>query len=188
LAIIVPPVHLKSTWYFEPSEKLNRFDEVNVVYENSGACTFLFEEEEMQEVIVRLMLAMQHVFQKSRQLSPAIQCGNLGYYFNQTIFDEGYTFDFSHYWWFSTRYIQTWLYTIDSKIYIEISPSYPWANIELPKNFEQFPKNFVSYEEFMKNYRPIAVVSISPHIAQTWVDQSKVLARELDIEEEFFNS
>lgn len=76
---------------------------------------------------------------------------------------------FSQYWLFSTSNdLQTWIYTINKRIIIEISPSYPWHYLD-PKDDEPFE----TFEQFMKNYKPIAIHEISKETAQEWLKQAQ---------------
>ncbi len=61
------------------------------------------------------------------QLPNDIEIGNLGFYCNDHYYKEDYdSLDFSNFWLFSGKDIQTWLYNRNDKIYLEIAPSYPW--------------------------------------------------------------
>lgn len=55
----------------------------------------------------------------------------------------------------------TWLFNQNDKIYLEITPVYKWHTSD-PEN----DPNFISHEEFVCEYKPIALVEISKSRAQ----------------------
>lgn len=65
-------------------------------------------------------------------------------------------------WLWSTRYIQSWLFSKKGKVYLEISPSYPWHFVEAREGEE-----FISYQEFRSKFEPIAVIEILPEQAKS---------------------
>jgi len=71
---------------------------------------------------------------------------------------------------FSTpRSFSTWIYNKDSDIYLEITPTYPWHFLEPKKN-----EKFVSYDEFIKKYKPLMIIKIEKKVARKWL---KVLSK-----------
>lgn len=64
----------------------------------------------------------------------------------------------------STDKLATWLYSKDNKIFLEITPVYAWHLLEQKKT-----EQFYSYEEFIKNYKPIVIFEISKDLAQQWL-------------------
>jgi hypothetical protein len=176
--ILVPPDHLKATWYTKPSKKLNKFDEIFFVYETEIICIFLANDEELHIVLDILITALKKCLNDTKELElqkPA-QCGNLGIYFNNNAMKDDHRYDFSRYWLFSTKEIQTWIYTLNNEIYIEISNSWRWLYLEPDLS----DPNFISYDEFMKNYKPIAVEKISEETAQKWLEQCNRLMKKIE--------
>ena len=72
--------------------------------------------------------------------------------------------------WSVAQKNSTWLYNKDNKIFLEITPVYPWHFLE-PEPNEQY----YSYDEFIKNYKPIVTVEISKDIAKKWLEQTDEL-------------
>lgn len=70
------------------------------------------------------------------------------------------------FWLWSTRYVQSWLFNKNSKIYIEISLSYPWHFVD-PLEGE----DFISYEEFIDSFEPISIIEISPDQARMIIEE-----------------
>lgn len=68
--------------------------------------------------------------------------------------------------------ITTWLFEKDKKYWIELTPVYPWHHRD-PKESE----NFVSYEEFMKTYKPIALFEVSRETLEEWLKRVQELLK-----------
>ena len=67
--------------------------------------------------------------------------------------------------------LETWLYNNEnSEIVLEITPSYRW-HFSDPAPDEEY----VSYEEFMRNYQPLLFRIISVKIAKQWIRQIEEL-------------
>jgi len=73
--------------------------------------------------------------------------------------------DISEYWLYSTSgEVQTFIYTIDNQIYIEISPSYKWLHRE-PEEGEKF----ISFDEFIDSYQIIVRFELNENIIEEWI-------------------
>ena len=70
----------------------------------------------------------------------------------------------------SPRGIGTWLYNKDSTILLEIAPFYKWHHID-PKRGE----DFITYAEFIKNYKPYFILELNRDIAQQWLNKTEEL-------------
>ncbi len=65
----------------------------------------------------------------------------------------------------------SWFYNDkNGNIIFEISPFYPWFNVENPQN----NVGFVTYEAFMKNYKVVIHKMISKKIFLQWLQQAKL--------------
>ena len=65
----------------------------------------------------------------------------------------------------------SWFYNDkNGNIVFEISPFYPWFNVENPQN----NVGFVTYEAFMKNYKVVIHKMISKKIFLQWLQQAKL--------------
>lgn len=69
--------------------------------------------------------------------------------------------------WSTSEGAQTFLYNINSEIYIEISSSYKWFNTE-PEECEEF----INFEEFIKNYHMITRFKIDKNKVEEWKELS----------------
>ncbi|WP_113672605.1 hypothetical protein [Vallitalea guaymasensis] len=74
------------------------------------------------------------------------------------------------FWLWSTRYIQSWLFNNNGKIYLEISLSYPWHFVN-PNEGEKF----ISYQEFRSTFEPIVVIEILPERAKIIIEECNKL-------------
>lgn len=65
--------------------------------------------------------------------------------------------------------LSTWIYNEpNGSIILEITPSYPWHFTD-PEEVD--PKIYISYEEWMKTYKPFLIRTISKDIALKWLEQ-----------------
>jgi len=76
----------------------------------------------------------------------------------------------SYYELWSTRGRYAWIYNDDEGIFLEITPCYRWHYIEPEKN-----EKYIPYKEFIKKYKPIAIIKIDKDIAMRWLRQVKKL-------------
>lgn len=63
--------------------------------------------------------------------------------------------------WESSSKLAAWLYYRDGSIHLEITPVYKWHFTE-PENED----NYISYDEFIKNYRPILTIKVDKDCAE----------------------
>jgi len=66
----------------------------------------------------------------------------------------------------------TWLFEKNKKFWIEITPVYPWHYKE-PKKGEKF----ITYEEFVQTYKPIALIEISRETLDEWLKRVQELLK-----------
>lgn len=62
--------------------------------------------------------------------------------------------------------LTTWIYNKEDKIVLEITPSYPW-HFRDPKEGE----NFITYDVFMNDYKPLLVREIDKGVARDWLSK-----------------
>ncbi len=73
----------------------------------------------------------------------------------------------------------TWLYQKNNKIYLEINSFYPW-HFSDPEPGE----NYISYEEFMQNYEPYAIIELDKETIKQWLEQTEELLAIMNANEE----
>lgn len=70
--------------------------------------------------------------------------------------------------WNVPQAYSTWLYAKDNKIFLEITPSYPWTFVKPTKK-----EKFYTFDEFVKNYKPYAIFEISKKTAREWQQKAQ---------------
>lgn len=166
IEILVPDLKDKFTYYYEPTEKLHMFDEVTIIFKEEDKIVVLYKDN-LNVTLFDLKNSLENTLNSKNRLSESINVGELGKYYNiNTANQNSIKFNFSIFWVWSTRGIQTWLYNKNNKIYLEISPSYPWLYSEPKEN-----DKYITFDDFMKNYKPIAVEEINKSTAQQWINQ-----------------
>ena len=69
----------------------------------------------------------------------------------------------------------TWLYNQNDKIYLEITPIYTWL-FRKPKKGD----GFIPFDQWIKDYKPLALIEIDKATAQQWLDQAGQLMQEIE--------
>ena len=84
---------------------------------------------------------------------------------------EGTNFWIGHYYllW-SYNGVATWFYNKNGKIYFHITPVYKW-HFDDPEPGE----DFISYEKFIKNYKPYFNFEIKKDIAEGWIKRAEAV-------------
>lgn len=72
----------------------------------------------------------------------------------------------------SSKGCETWLYNKDNKIFMHITPVYKW-HFDEPKEGEEF----VTYEKFMKSYKPYFIIEIKKTVAKRWFKKVKAIIK-----------
>ena len=74
----------------------------------------------------------------------------------------------------ANKYVNTWLYNNhDHQIILEITPLYKWSFNER----EPEDSDFITYDEFMKDYKPLIHRVIPRDVAIIWLDQAMKVYR-----------
>lgn len=142
--------------------------EIRFGYEHAGEFCYT-----LQQKIPRLL--------KQQCVIDVVVSRDLGFLMNQDfqgLYDQEYGFD-EYYFLGNSHsrrrpYYSSWLYNDDQgNIVFEICPKYPW-NDEDEKDCKH--PDFISYDLFMKNYKPTVVCKIEPKYLQQWLEQVNILA------------
>jgi len=176
IEILIPDTEDKFNYYYEPNNALHMFDEVTVILKKGNA-EITLEIDHINEIVQSLRKSLQLTLANECQLPEQITLGELGICYNKNVSARTHNqIDYHRFWLFSLpKGPQTWLYSQDKKIYLEIVPSYPWLYSDLEE--EQKKEGFIPFDEFMKTYKPIFVGEISQETAQHWIMQcDKILA------------
>jgi hypothetical protein len=70
-------------------------------------------------------------------------------------------------------YFSSWMYNDkEGNVVFEITPFYPWHGEK------KSSPGFITYKEFMKNYKPVLVTNIPKENLKTWIDQARELQKQ----------
>lgn len=165
LKISIPDLPEKFNYYYEPTEKLHEFDEATVTFIDQDSCLEINKDMLTQIVTVlhgTLKLLLANNLQIPKQVSP----GSLGILLNNKI-NRVTRADLSNFWmWSSENNNGTLMYNSNDKIYMEIVPLYPWTFVD-PNPGD----SYISFDDFMKQYKYYAFEPISKETAIEWHNQ-----------------
>jgi len=165
IVVKIPDIKSKFNYYYEPSEKLHKFDEVTVFFVTKD-CEIEIFKDSLDDFIVPFYRLLKKAIANNLELPREIEEGKAGEMLNDYL-NERSTLDLKPFWLCSSlKNNDTLLYTKNNKIYMEVTPLYPWTFIE-PKSED----NYISFDEFMKSYKPDAVEPILHVIACEWLAQ-----------------
>jgi len=166
IEILIPDFEKKVNYYYEPIQSLHMFDEVSVVLKQ-GKREYLLLSDIINEIIVTFKNSLQYALINKLLLPDVLAIGKIGYQYNIDTHNENHDLvDYSNFWLWSGKTIQTWIYNKNSKIYLEIAPSYPWLYREPEKD-----DSYITFEDFEKSYKPILVQEISRETTEKWLDK-----------------
>lgn len=120
-------------------------------------------EGELDDLIEKLTCALDNKLEIDKAKFP-----NIGYQWNEDLYFASKGENFwpgAEYLCFSTaNNIETFIYTENSIIYLEIIPTYPWLFGRAPKDLKK-----VSFKQFLKDYKPYARTTITRETAEKWL-------------------
>lgn len=164
--ILVPKLIHKDNSYCQPTQKLHIFDIVTLIYSYNNIKTELLEDT-ADEIIAGTRCAFKQILNNQRILPDCVAAGDASLAFSISVHKENDSFNDFRYWlWSSLSDIQTWLYMKDNKIYLELSPAYPWLFSD-PEPSE----NYFDFEEYAKIYKPVALYELSRETVELWSQQ-----------------
>jgi hypothetical protein len=169
IEILIPNAQDKFNYYYEATEKLNVFDQLTVLLKQNNEATILAED--MVDITITIYNNMlEKALQNQVILPEGIDLGQIGRSYNLDIMYEiSDAIDYSLFSVWSHKNSRTWLYNNNNKMYLEVSPLYPWLYSDLEE--AQKEKDFISFDEFMKTYKPIFFGEIPRASAEHWVRQ-----------------
>ncbi len=178
IEILVPNLEDKSNYYYRTSEKLHKFDVVTVLLKINGV-EIVLSIDAINEVLMLLSGSLELALNNKIILPMNIKIGGLGSVFNiNTHYERLDSINFSQFWLWSGRGMQSWLYNRGGKLYLEIAPSYPWLYAD-PTEEEKLDA-YITFDQFMKEYKPILVIEIDRSIAQKWLDSCRRILDNLE--------
>ena len=166
IEIVIPTD--KDNLYYEPTDKLNRFDLLQVFYSEVGKEIFIAEEI-INEIVPNFLDTIKVVINNEVDVTGKIEPGRFGYFYNQSFFDlfmkDSGEDDVFKYILCSGIGIQIAIYAYGELVYVEVFPSFRYRE---GYSDEQIVENF---KKFMENYAPIGVMKLDKNILLQWRQQ-----------------
>lgn len=161
-----------------------RYDPVEIIFKDGETEYIISQNDFLNHETDTLYYYLQDAIANKLTLDKSIKC-NIGFLWNEYLQDKEHDLIMSEHEglksWIGTRYllfsgnnIDTWMYNKNNKIFIEFTPSYKWHHSD-PKQDE----DFVSYEDWIKEYEPIKLVEIDSNIASVWLQKLEALMKEI---------
>ncbi len=160
-------------------EKLFLFDEITIVF-IEGEEEYLLCNDFIKESLDRLKLFLKQALKNLKFLDSSLN-QDIGYMWNEVLQDK-LPYKVNEELWvglcFSLweggddkKHFATWLYNDpDGNIVMHITENYPW---HFRKKGES--ENYISYNEFIRNYKPILIRIIPHQVARQWLAQCEYL-------------
>lgn len=174
--IVMPSVEDKFNTYYQPTNDLNRFDEIFFILKEKDKEVIVVSES--AEYVIDITKPVLELALKDALILPkAITVGDLGRNYNISTYnaindgiddDTDYTHLSLCAGGFTRTNLHTFMYNKDNKIYLEIAPVYPWIWDE-PGTVTD--SNHITFDEFMETYKPIAVEELDHTTVQRWIEQ-----------------
>jgi len=160
----------------EPLQESLTYYGMLITFEGKNLKLVLYENFIFEGIEVFICLLKKVINNKAGLPSSIDQ--DLGYLWNQKMHadsDNKEKYELPGPLWCSTGHeegiCESWLYNNDQgDIILEITPSYRWHFFD-PEEGE----NYITYEEFMQNYKPILFRTIPKEVAQQWLMQAEQL-------------
>ncbi len=179
--ILIPDLKDKFNFYYDPANDLNKFDEVFVLLKGKNNKTEIVGQDMADMIISSFQEILTRVLNNKAILLNDIEPGKLGYQYSieaRKSDDEEWDYYADYSIWsggFATKenMQRVWMYNYDNKIYLEVSPIYPWLYEESEKD-----EKIVNFKDFAKSCKPILVQEISKETAQKWLSKcNKILEK-----------
>jgi len=160
------------------------YDELAISFVSDNKCHVLYRDVILGDLRI-FRDVLKYVVDNQLNTDESIEL-DLGFHWNEYLHDlstdeKTNKKDLSRYLLWSSgpeKAYSTWFYNKDNEIILEISPDYPWHFIE-PKEEEAFD----SYDEWMKNYKPLFLGQVDKATAQKWIRQIDEILIQMDKDE-----
>jgi hypothetical protein len=174
-------IKYKRNYFYEPTKKLHRFDEVMVTYYYHNNRINLYRDT-LDGAFLSLVGNLEKVKQGRFEKPLSIDVGKMVYALNESDKENANELykdiNFNNFWLWSTpaaEGAESFMYTYKGTLYLEIGLLYPWLYHEPDPS----DPNYVLYQDFIKNYKPIAVEKISNETAMQWLNQCNALLKQI---------
>jgi len=158
------------------TSNLRSFDYLTIAYHKGTKKYILYTNDWVVEALGMLKALLTKAIDNRLILHDSI-VNDIGYLWNEYLQDK-IEHDFvqepleQSTCWVGTKYLllstprslSTWLYNEGNDIYLEITPIYFWHFSDRKEN-----EKFISYDEFIKHYKPLVTIKIKKNVAQKWL-------------------
>lgn len=179
----------KSTTRFDLPTPVNdafRYDEIQVILSAKNLKEIVLYEDFMIEALRAFKRVLERALDNRLQLHPSIT-KNIGYVWNECLHDDEVPMELDavgNSFWVGQKHLiwnvrssdaATWLYEKDVKFWLEVTLDYRW-HFSDPKVGEEF----ITYEEFMRTNKPIALFEVSRETLGEWLERVKELLKTVE--------
>lgn len=181
IEVYYPDIENKFNYYYKPSEKLHKFDEIMITLNINNDSVLIYNDmlEEFPNVYRQIRRAKDQLLDV-----PVSLVGNMVHSLNEsnkTYVKKKYRdINFSNYWVLSTSTInggvQTFMYTFENKIYLEVGQLYKWHHTLKKKT----NTDYIPIEKFIKDYKPILFQEISIKTVENWTAICDPILKEIE--------
>jgi len=167
--------------------------EGHIIFEENGKKLSLFSSSFIGPAIEDLLMNLVYAAKGESMLHKSID-QDIGYLYNQFWQKRGEFVTIEGSWIglmhsaFATKNTKTWIYNERDKIVIEVTPTYQWHFFE-PEDRKEFPEeysDFVEYDEFIKDYKPILKTYIDKFTAKKWIRIIKKAQKKIVTKGQYF--
>jgi len=157
-------------------EDVGSFDIISVKYFREQMEYDLYVNDFAAEAIISLKNMLEEALNFKLQIQNKYLDKGIGYYHNiyynklwttndSSLTDPGEDFIL----WSTPTHIgiETFIYNVQNKIYIEICPIYKW-NGSCSEDEDENKDEYVPFEVFLSNYKPIDIIVIDKSVAEKW--------------------
>ena len=172
-------------------KELHAFDRITIEFHDNNQQYYILYNNFADGAISRLQVMLRRALNNNLEKHPSIT-HNIGYLWNEELAEKpGLTYtqlEGTDHWvgiqnllWSTTAQIRpvvsAWLYNnATGDIVFEVTPTYPWHFSE-PTDAD---KDYMEYEDFMKDYKPLLIRTISTEVAQQWLVQAQDLLKHIE--------
>ena len=145
---------------FYPTEQINLFDVITIVLKTNDMA-FELAEESIDFTIGTLYRTLKNI----HELPTLYKIGDIARIYNLDVYNEKEDF-FNNSWivlW-SNQHTITHLYSQNGKVYMDISPMYPWLYEKPDDDVE----DFFPFEDYIRDYKPIQIYELSQETIDQW--------------------
>ena len=165
------------------NENVNLFSEVIIKYYNNNNNIDLYSDI-LKEAIRPLKIILEKALNNELILNNEIKSQvNFGYtsnlFYHRSEHDDTDELDdyTEEYLLWESKTTSTWIYNDNESIYLEISPNYQWHFVDPEPN----DKDFTTFAEFIKTYKPISVSIIDKSKVKRWIKQCELMLTTFEI-------